>query len=272
MEPKPKPANNLTYEAASSFVAAINKDGQVTPEKRQRWDVESGYAQMYEHAASGPITLPHLLEVHRMISQNIPTLTLDQKGRISYVPKTFRGTQWEITPFTPPDQIDEELNSYLETYNDALSFKPESPSQAPKVIKGAAHAMVDFMAIHPFADGNGRLSRILADTLLESGGLYNMPHWLPNSLNGLNPRHAFFYMVESARRTGEGLGIDRILEFMTTQQIEAHAEELKRINGTSNLSPEEIKEKQVIREKLQVLWDSKKELKGKIDSVPFVEL
>lgn len=243
------------------FTNLLNEGGTVTPARRQRWDVETAYSQAYATVQSqGRITLDDLLGIHATVSSNIPGLKPEQKGRISYLAKTFIGAPWEITPFTPPSEINVELDNYITSYNDYLN-PPEATQSASEVVNNAALALVDFMAIHPFADGNGRLGRILADTLLEKGDLYNMPKWLPEGIKGLDSRKTFFYMVELARRTGS---IALIANFITTVQIECLTKEIESIDEDTNHTVEKGERRLELEDKIQALREYEVKLREEI--------
>jgi Fic family protein len=71
--------------------------------------------------------------------------------RVRFTPATAKQT---------PDLIDELCRSYLEAYEDA---------RVPPLLL-AATFVFDFLCIHPFRDGNGRVSRLITTLLLQSQG------------------------------------------------------------------------------------------------------
>lgn len=56
-----------------------------------------------------------------------------------------------------PQRVDEEMQKFISWFN--------TPNKVPLILRSAI-AHIWFVTIHPFEDGNGRLSRILADMLL----------------------------------------------------------------------------------------------------------
>ena len=75
----------------------------------------------------------------------------DGERRVRFTPATAKET---------PDLIDELCRSYLEAYEDA---------GVPPLLL-AATVVFDFLCIHPFRDGNGRVSRLITTLLLQSQG------------------------------------------------------------------------------------------------------
>jgi len=191
---------NPTLEEAKAFVDRLNADGEVTPAKRQGWDLVSAYSVLDDKMGQGsPFDEQTIKDFQGLITRHSPQLQMAERGNYSYVPKEILGVAWKCKSFADPSDIDprmKRLAHYLDAY---MKFKPEDPSQAHKVIDHAAEIMVDFIDIHPFADGNGRTSRLLADGILIYGGLYPMPHWLnPNTPDSSKSKQNFNMMMEYA--------------------------------------------------------------------------
>lgn len=111
-----------------------------------------------------PLSVPFVLHLHRLLFQhtggNGGHLKTDQNLIVSY-----ESGRREIV-FTPPSPEDTEflLKELLTRYDSA---KREARTH-PLVLIGAL--ILDFLAIHPVADGNGRLARLLtAHELLGQG-------------------------------------------------------------------------------------------------------
>ena len=80
----------------------------------------------------------------------------------------------------PADRLEEEMTAFLEWFNGSQEMDP--------LVK-AAVAHLWFVAIHPFGDGNGRITRAIADmTLARDGGgvqrLYSMSAAIEKSRTG----------------------------------------------------------------------------------------
>jgi Fic family protein len=77
---------------------------------------------------------------------------------------------------TPPHLTSKEMRELTEWTEDALT----SGSKHPLIV--VANFLFEFLAIHPFQDGNGRLSRILTNLLLLRSGYRFMPYVSHESL------------------------------------------------------------------------------------------
>ncbi len=111
-----------------------------------------------------PLSIPLILHLHRLIFRHVDGrgghLKSDRNPIVSY-----EGGRREIV-FTPPDESEtpQLLSELLIRYAEA---KQEGRTH-PIVLIGAL--ILDFLAIHPVADGNGRLARLLTTYELLSGG------------------------------------------------------------------------------------------------------
>lgn len=88
---------------------------------------------------------------------------------------------------TPPHLTPKEMQELAEWTQDAL----ESESRHPLII--VANFIFEFLAVHPFQDGNGRLSRILTNLLLLKNGYQFMPYVSHESL--IEERKVKYYLA-----------------------------------------------------------------------------
>lgn len=217
-----------TLEELAAFAEQLNANGEVTVAKRQAWDLVTAYDVMHGMLNSGAsIDEKAIKELQGIITDNTPHISRSQKGRFSYSSeKTIVNIPWELKPFSDGNQIDSRMQALTGKLGGYIKFKPEDPKQTYSVIDHAARIMIDLVDIHPFADGNGRTSRLLADAVLQAGGLYPMPHWVNPRIEDRNEgRMDFFSMVERARRGY----YPSILKFMVQQQRHALESELTAI-------------------------------------------
>lgn len=103
----------------------------------------------------------------------------DAGGRMEIVSGAF-GHEKVHYVAPPADRLDAEMSDFIEWFNGSPAFDP--------LVK-AAIAHLWFVAIHPFGDGNGRITRAIADmTLASSGGgaqrLYSMSAAIERSRSG----------------------------------------------------------------------------------------
>lgn len=139
----------------------------------------AGYAEtmetIYESYASVPLTENHIKQLHQMLLKHS---TKDERHRGDYkkAPNHVeaRGPDGEmlgvIFETTSPFDTPREMESLLRWTNQALAGR----ELHPLLITGIF--IVWFLAIHPFQDGNGRLSRILTTLLLLRHGYAYAPY------------------------------------------------------------------------------------------------
>ena len=91
-------------------------------------------------------------------------------GRVSrrYSQKR-RVTEWrgQIREYVRPEKIEEQMQCLIDVHNSAWGKTTGNPL---KLVQVLTHWIVEFMHVHPFDDGNGRLMRIVLFYLLQSAG------------------------------------------------------------------------------------------------------
>jgi Fic family protein len=111
-----------------------------------------------------PLTVPFVLHLHRLLFQHTDGrgghLKTDQNLIVSYE----SGRREIVFTPPPPEETDFFLAELLAHYNEA---KHEGRTH-PLVLIGAL--IIDLLAIHPVADGNGRLARLITTYELLSQG------------------------------------------------------------------------------------------------------
>jgi Fic family protein len=139
----------------------------------------AGYAETMEtvfaHWAEIPLTENHIRQLHRDLLRHS---TKDERHRGSY--KTLRndvaafdadGKEVAVVFETAtPFDTSRLMTALVVWVNDAF----ETEAQHPLVV--IAVFIVTFLAIHPFQDGNGRLSRVLTTLLLLKSGYAYVPY------------------------------------------------------------------------------------------------
>ena len=73
----------------------------------------------------------------------------------------------DIFHYQEPELLDSLLHTVCDLYNASLEALPQDDSLAiPKLYRLASVVFHQFITVHPFSDGNGRLARILANHVL----------------------------------------------------------------------------------------------------------
>jgi Fic family protein len=102
-----------------------------------------------------PLTIPYVLHLHRLLFSHSGGRGGSLKSDPNLIVSYEGGKRQLIFEPTPPEQTEFQLGELLTRYETAQ----EERAAHPFVLIGAL--IVDFLAIHPVADGNGRLARLL---------------------------------------------------------------------------------------------------------------
>ena len=145
-----------------------------------------------------PLTAPFILHLHRLLFHYSDGhggyLKTDQNLIVSYESGRRK------TVFTPPPPQDTEflLTELLSRYEDA---KREARTH-PLILTGAL--ILDFLAIHPVADGNGRLARLLTTHELLAQG-YSVARYVSIEQRIFESKNSYYAsLYESQREWHEG--------------------------------------------------------------------
>jgi Fic family protein len=145
-----------------------------------------------------PLTVPFVLHLHRLLFHYSDGrggyLKTDQNLIVSYENGRRK------TVFTPPAPQDTEflLTELLSRYEDA---KREARTH-PLILTGAL--ILDFLAIHPVADGNGRLARLLTTHELLAQG-YSVARYVSIEQRMFESKNSYYAsLYESQRDWHEG--------------------------------------------------------------------
>lgn len=115
-----------------------------------------------------PITRNYILQLHKIMYSHMNNPMAGQTKSVqNYISATYPDGHVE-TLFTPiaPFETPEALDKICEEYNRVIgNFEVEPLIAIPTFIH-------DFLCIHPFNDGNGRMSRLLTTLLLYRNGFY----------------------------------------------------------------------------------------------------
>lgn len=161
--------NRLSDEA----VEALYRNLRIKSFKTRDEQEVAGYIEMleriFENHADIPITENQILQLHKdMLAYS----DKDQghKGRYKFGPNRVEAKDQSgnvvgiIFDPTPPHLTDKEMRELIDWYQWALAEKFKHP------LILIANFAFEYLAIHPFQDGNGRTSRLLTNLMLLQHG------------------------------------------------------------------------------------------------------
>lgn len=144
---------------------------KTTPKNRDEQEI-AGYRDVlniiHESFDAIPITQNYILQLHKIMYSHMHNPMAGRtKNNQNYISATFPDGHTNIL-FTPlaPFGTPEALDRICEEFNRVIgNFEVEPLIAIPIFIH-------DFLCIHPFNDGNGRMSRLLTTLLLYRSGFY----------------------------------------------------------------------------------------------------
>ena len=144
---------------------------KTTPRNRDEQEI-AGYRDVlntiYESSDAIPITRNYILQLHKIMYSHMNNPMGGRTKNVqNYISATYPDGHSE-TLFTPmsPFETPEALDRICAEYNRVIgNFEVEPLIVIPVFIH-------DFLCIHPFNDGNGRMSRLLTTLLLYQNGFY----------------------------------------------------------------------------------------------------
>lgn len=142
-----------------------------TPKNRDEEEI-AGYRDVlniiHESFDAIPITKNYILQLHKILYSHMNNPIAGQtKTMQNYISATYPDGHTEVF-FTPmaPFETPKALEKICEEYNRVIGNLEVEPLIAIPVF------IHDFLCIHPFNDGNGRMSRLLTMLLLYRSGFY----------------------------------------------------------------------------------------------------
>lgn len=223
---------------------------KTTPRNRDEQEI-AGYRDVlnviHESFDAIPITQNYILQIHKMLYSHMNNpLAGRTKSVQNYISAAYPDGHTEIL-FTPlaPYETSESLDRICEEYNRVIGNLEVEPLI---IIPIFIH---DFLCIHPFNDGNGRMSRLLTTLLLYQNGFYIGKYI---SLEAkISKNKDLYYSAMSQSQTGWHEGKEDALSF------------IKYILGTILASYKDFEERtSLVQEKLSALEMVRMASKSKI--------
>ncbi len=145
------------YEA---YKHGVTKGGKILPTERE----VINYFELIDDLpiAPFPISVDDVQELHRLYFRDVKLDNNAKPGQWKQQEVVIDGT-YGVVKTTPKERCVDELHT-------ALAWLNRPVQELPLYVRTAL-LFHEFQAIHPFADGNGRVGRLLALTVLSSDGL-----------------------------------------------------------------------------------------------------
>lgn len=144
---------------------------KTTPRNRDEQEI-AGYRDVlsiiHENFDAIPLSRNYILQLHKIMYSHMNNPIAGQTKNVqNYISATYPDGHTEIL-FTPlaPYETPEALDKICEEYNKVIGNMELEPLIAIPIF------IHDFLCIHPFNDGNGRMSRLLTTLLLYRCGFY----------------------------------------------------------------------------------------------------
>lgn len=144
---------------------------KTTPHNRDEQEI-AGYRDalniIHESFDAIPVTQNYILQLHKIMYSHMNNPMAGRTKNVqNYITTTYPDGHTEIL-FTPlePYETPEALDRICEEFNKVIGNMELEPLIAIPVF------IHDFLCIHPFNDGNGRMSRLLTSLLLYRCGFY----------------------------------------------------------------------------------------------------
>ena len=144
---------------------------KTTPRNRNEQEI-AGYRDVlniiHESFEAIPITQNYILQLHKILYSHMNNPAAGRTKTVqNYISAAYPDGRTQIL-FTPlsPYETPEALDRICEEYNRVIGNLELEPLIAIPVF------IHDFLCIHPFNDGNGRMSRLLTTLLLYRSGFY----------------------------------------------------------------------------------------------------
>lgn len=144
---------------------------KTTPKNRDEQEI-AGYRDVlniiHENFDVIPISQNYILQLHKILYSHMNNFMAGKTKNVqNYISATYPDGHVKVL-FTPmaPCETPEAIDKICEEYNRAIGNMALEPLILIPVF------IHDFLCIHPFNDGNGRMSRLLTTLLLYRNGFY----------------------------------------------------------------------------------------------------
>lgn len=162
-------SNRIEGIVSSSTRMKQLMDEKTTPANRDESEIV-GYRDVlgiiHENYEQIPIKRNYILQLHRDLFRHTDVSFGGHFKNVQNYINEYRPDGTAVTRFTPtaPYETPSAIDAICESYNRTIAFQRVDPLILIPVF------ILDFLCIHPFNDGNGRMSRLLTLLLMYQNG------------------------------------------------------------------------------------------------------
>jgi Fic family protein len=143
-------------EGSTLDLNSFIKSKQNKTNKKEVAEIED-LLKAYQYAKDYPLTEKNMLHCHKILSDSFTNIIKKQKGKYRQTKVGISSWQGLVYLAVEPEKVQDEMTKLFEDIeilsNQNLSIK--------QILYYAAYLHFIFAKIHPFADGNGRVARLL---------------------------------------------------------------------------------------------------------------
>lgn len=193
-----------------------------------------------------------ILQIHRDFYKDAPDKVLnidDEKtgGVIRLTPGEFRGRDVQVGRHVAP--AFETIPGAMQNFQNFYRLDRISTSNAMLAAAAAHHR---FVYLHPFLDGNGRVSRLFTDAYLRQAGLGGMGLWSMSRGFGRDPEAYYNALAQAdmprqGATDGRGILSDKGLLYFTEYFINTAIDQLDYFSG--------LLEPQALNQRIDMYFD-----------------
>lgn len=224
---------------------------RLTPEAKQLRDLASAYSRMDNllRDPSYQFGETTFLEMHNILAENIPGITGDRGRYYTRPRKILLDPVWEFIPFVEGNAKIPAMKELGEDYQKYMQQRDIKPIDSTGVIQKAADIITRICHIHPFLDGNGRTSRLLADSIFLRAKMHQVPYWTNPNLNASERKIKLHKAIIDSVRGNP----NQLLILLATEQIRACRDEAQalladpRIKGDPSAAEEIQRQENFVR-------------------------
>lgn len=236
--------NTLSEEKVSKLLQSKKKELSTSEIEVQNYADALSYAEKLAFDLR-PLKISDFCDLQRLITEGL--IQKDQLGKLRSIPVS-------IVNATTGEKIDScpEPHHLKMAIDDLWKWLEYTKEMNPFLRAFAFHFMA--VAVHPFADVNGRTCRLMQHLLLLQSG-EEIVRYVPSETAIMHHRDEYYKVIRQTKKLGKLTPILEFLSLCFAESAETITKEAKHILKTTELRPT------IRQEKIVILAKKKKEIK-----------